>query len=350
MTVEQVEIVIDVSDAAGLDVPASVGATVALPDPALLPDRPVVCLARPSSSYARGYYTCDLPGAGSGAQAGFHAAQGWIFVALDTLGCTGDPTIDPEDLTFRLLAATGHAAEREILLRLANGVLLAGYPPVNQPVKVGIGHSLGGALAIYQQAHHRSYDGLAVLGFGAVRSHPPVPPGAPEVVTAWYARDAALEDCREPLNARAVARAEGQPDAAWEALAWGFHHDDVPPDVVEQDLAHYEAIARERGQRDDSPPWYAARTPTRAARSTLTPGIVASEAAAVDVPVLVATGERDLVPDPAGEPRAYLSSPGVDVFNCPRMGHVHNMAGTRRLLWERIHAFGEWCAKVKATG
>lgn len=350
---EQVEIQMDVGEAAGLPHSAMIGASVVLPDPETLPARPVVCFARPSSSYARGYYTCPLPGPGAeqGAQSGFHAERGWIFVAIDTLGCNTEDAIDPELLGYPALAAAAHAMEQEILLRLANGLLLPGYPPVNQPVIIGIGHSLGGALAIYQQARHGSYDGVAVLGFSAVHSHPATPPGGDPVVVAWYPRDAGLAECRDPLNAQAVTGAGASHDSsAWDSVAWGFYYDDVPAEVVERDLLHYAAIAGSSGKIRDTPPWYATRTPERAARSTLTPGVVTLEAASVTVPVLAAMGVRDLVPDPAGEPRAFRSARSVDLFVCPRMGHVHNMAGTRALLWERVHMFGAWCAALKAAG
>lgn len=345
----QLEVSVDVSDAAGLGVAAVVMATVTLPEPEALPDRPLVCVAMPSSSYARGYYTCDLPGAGSGAQAAFHAGRGWIFVALDWLGCDRESAIDADDLGYSVLAAAAHAAQAEIILRLANGVLAPGYPAIGQPCVIGVGHSLGGALLICQQARHRSFDGIGVLGFSAVHSHPATPPGGTEVAVAWYQRDARLEECREPLNAAALAAAPpAAAQAAWEAIAWGFHYDDVPPDVVEQDLAHYEGIAGGGDPVAPSPPWYARRTPQRAARSTLTPGVVAPEAAAITVPVLSAMGERDLVPDPRGEARAYASARSIDLFVCPRMGHVHNMAGTRSMLWQRIHLFGAWCASASS--
>ena len=343
----QIEATVDVSDAAGLGTPARISASVVLPEPEELPDRPVVCVAVPSSSYARGYYTCDLPGAGRGAQASHHAARGWIFVALDWLGCDGASAIDPEDLGYAALTGAAHAAQADILLRLANGVLAPDYPPVCPSCVVGIGQSLGAALLIHQQARHASYDGIGVLGFSAIHSQPPTPPGGEPVMVAWYPRDAGLEECRQPLNAAALAGAAMQDHAAWESVAWGFHYDDVPAAVVEQDLAHYEDMARGGDARRISAPWYARRTPQRAARSTLTPGVVAPEAASITVPVLAAMGARDLVPDPRGEARAYASARSVDLFVCPRMGHVHNMAGTRTLLWERIHLFGEWCAVVK---
>lgn len=345
----QVEVTIDVSDAAGLGIPASIRATVVLPDPAELPDRPVICFALPSSSYARGYYTCELPGPShdAGSQAAFHAARGWIVIALDWLGCDDESRIDPEDLGYAALTAAADAAQREIVTRLANGVLSPDYPPVSAACTIGIGQSLGAALLIYQQARHRSFDGIAVLGFSAIHAHPATPPGGIPVAVAWYPRDARLEECREPLNTALLAQAGGAAaQAAWEALAWGFHYDDVPLDVVEQDLAHYEGIARGDDAGAPYPPWYAHRTPQRAARSTLTPGIVASEAAAITVPVLAAMGERDLVPDPRAEPRAYPCARSIDLFVCPRMGHVHNMAGTRTLFWERIHLFGTWCVST----
>jgi hypothetical protein len=58
-------------------------------------------------------------------------------------------------------------------------------------------------------------------------------------------------------------------------------------------------------------------------------------------------GERDLVVDPLGEARAFRSAASFDLFICPRMGHMHNFAGTRALFWERIHRFGDWCAAAK---
>ena len=74
----------------------------------------------------------------------------------------------------------------------------------------------------------------------------------------------------------------------------------------------------------------------------LTPGGALPEAAAIRCPVLVGLGERDVLVDPRGEPRAYESSPSVDLFVCPRMGHMHNFAGTRELFWRRIETWAQW--------
>lgn len=351
----KVELRIDVSDALGLRQPARIAATVVLPETEDLPERPIVCFAKPGGGYTGGYYTCELPGPPAepayGSQAEFHAARGWIFVAMDNLGSGASSVLAPELLTFTNATRAALAAEEEILLRLANGLIAEGFPPVIQPVKIAIGQSTGGCLAIVQQARHLCYDGIGILGFSAVHSHPATPPGEASVVTPWFSRDLPPDQPGGIVNAGALsaAAASGRQGSAWNALAWGFHYDDVPAQVLEQDLAHYEAIADgggPGGERDRSP-WLSYTTPHEAARLVLTPGIVAPEAAAVTVPVLSAMGERDLVVDPLGESRAFRSAPSFDLFVCPRMGHMHNFAGTRALFWERIHAFGEWCAAAK---
>ena len=350
----QVDLRIDVTGALALGEPVHITASLVLPEPGLLAERPVVCFAKPAGGYARGYYTCELPGPPTerpyGSQAGFHTARGWIFVAMDNLGSGDSSVLTAELLTFTNATRAALAAEEEILLRLANGLIAEDFPPVLQPVRIAIGQSTGGCLAIIQQARHQCYDGVGVLGFSAVHSHPATPPGEAPVVTPWFSRDIPPDQPGGIINAGAVAAAAGgRQGSAWNALAWGFHYDDVPFEVLEQDLAHYDAIADGGGQQEnrDRSPWLSYTTPHEAARLVLTPGIVAPEAAAVSVPVLSAMGERDLVVDPLGEARAFRSALSFDLFVCPRMGHMHNFAGTRALFWERIHAFGEWCAAVR---
>lgn len=352
-----IDLRIDVTDAVDLDAPVHVAVTVVLPDPADLPVRPVVCFAKPGGGYSRLYFTHPLPGPADGAQAEFHVDRGWIFVALDNLGSGDSSMHDSRALGFTAVTRAALAAEQEILLRLANGILVSGYPPVLQPVCLGIGQSTGGSLTIVQQARHACYDGIGVLGCSAVHNHPATPPGHAPIVTPWFSREIAPDLPGGIINAAAVAGAAGSSsDAAWAALAWGFHYDDVQPEVVEQDLAHYDSIAQAiagaapAGRERDPAPWNSYTPPSDATRFTLTPGAVAPEAAAVAVPVLSAMGERDLVVDPLGEARAFRSAASFDLFVCPRMGHMHNFAGTRRLFWERIHRFGEWCAAAKALG
>jgi len=94
------------------------------------------------------------------------------------------------------------------------------------------------------------------------------------------------------------------------------------------------------------PPWRSATTPA-CGLYMVAPGTVATEAASITVPVLVAVGERDVVPNPWLEPLAFKSSGDVTVFVCPRMAHMHNFASTRERFWRRVHAWGQTVAAMR---
>jgi hypothetical protein len=345
---QTLDLCIDVTGAADLAEPARVALTVHLPDQ--LPERPIVCFAKPGGGYSRGYYTQALPGPAKGSQAEWHAARGWIFVSVDHLGVGGSSLHAPDKLDYTTLAACSHAAEAEVLARLADGALASGFPRVAEPIKLGIGQSMGGCMTIVQQGRYHGYDGIGVLGYSAIHTHPPTRPGTPPIVAPWLPRDTLLKQPLTAVNAPALAEAAARPSQApGAAMAWGFHYDDVDPAIVELDLAHFNRGIHDPASQQgfEAPPWASLTTPGAVAMSCLTPGAVAPEAAAVRTPVLVAMGERDVVADPRGEPRAYLSSPSVDLYVCPRMGHMHNFAGTRELFWRRIETWAAWVVAAK---
>src|SRR3954451_9444040 len=155
---EIIDFRIDVTEAAGLGEPTWIAATVHLPDPARLPARPVICFAKPGGGYSRGYYTIDLPGPAKGAQADWHATRGWIFVSVDHLGVGDSSLHDDARLTYATLAAAAHAAEADIISRIAAGTVAQGYPKIGAGLKIGIVKSMGGCLTIVQQGRHHGYD------------------------------------------------------------------------------------------------------------------------------------------------------------------------------------------------
>src|SRR4029078_13355955 len=120
--------------------------------------------------------------------------------------------------------------------------------------------------------------------------------------------------------------------------------DDVDLDTVRPDLDDFPT------RNGNVPPWASATLPGAVAMSCLPPGAIAAEAAAVTSPVLAAFGQRDVCADPKGEPRAYLSARSVDLFVCPRMGHMHNFASTRELFWQRIDTWAQGCRVPKTSG
>ena len=115
-----------------------------------------------------------------------------------------------------------------------------------------------------------------------------------------------------------------------------FHWEDVPQDLLDADIRSGYPV------RKTTPRWGSATVPAFA-RLMLSPGYVAQEAAAIEAPVLIAAGERDVVPDPHAEPAAFKSSRDVSVYVVPNMAHMHNFASTRRLLWDRI---ADWACMV----
>jgi alpha-beta hydrolase superfamily lysophospholipase len=318
---------IDVTDVAGLDEPATIGVSVHAPVEEPLLHTGIVCFAKPGAGFTRHYFTDDLPGPSSGAQAAWHAARGWTFVSCDHLGVGTSSRHATESLTFRTVAAAADAAERQVIERLADGTLADQLPPVRDPLVVGLGQSMGGSLLVVQQARHRTYNGIGVLGYSAIHTRPPLPPGAIEMVLPWMPRDARFDDQSAMLNPDRVitaAHVSMSDEEFISNIAWGFHFDDV------------DRRAASTGR------WISDGYLHAIIAYVTTPGIIASEAAAIEVPVLVAVGERDTVADPRGEPRAYLSSRSVDLFICPRMAHMHNFAGTRHTFWRRIETWAAW--------
>jgi alpha-beta hydrolase superfamily lysophospholipase len=338
--VHSVSLTVDVTQEAAISTEAHTVVTVFLPDVSALPEVPVVCFAYPGGGYSRGYFSFDLPDSTFGGEAGWHAERGWIFVACDHLG-VGDATV-PEGnaLTYENVARGNRATIEAVMARLEAGTLLDGYPPIRGVVKLGIGQSMGGCFTIVLQGQHHVFDGVGILGFSAIHTVIPSRPGAVPAPMPWLTRGSGADSVT--VNQAALTDALNAPlteGTVEHPFEWGFHYDDVSVDIVARDMA---AVTE-----GPLPPWRSATIPP-CAILMLAPGTVATEAAAIRVPVLLATGERDVVPDPHMEPKAYMSATDISVFICPRMAHMHNFAGTRETFWRRIHAWGNTVAALRS--
>jgi len=194
-------------------------------------------------------------------------------------------------------------------------VTIALDPPVDPAAVIGIGQSMGGFIVVAMQAAHRSFDGIAVLGASMVETRLPQPPGKPAIpipVDLSTAEAAALVTAR----------------ADWRHA---FYWEDVPAAIVDADTRGGLPI------RTSAPDWGSTTIPGLAT-ALVQPGIIAAEAAAIDVPVLVTMGERDVCQPPMAEVAAFSSARDLALLVVPRMAHMHNFAGTRALLWARIDA------------
>ncbi|WP_131749040.1 alpha/beta hydrolase [Frankia sp. Cppng1_Ct_nod] len=310
-------------------------ATVHLPDHI---DGPVTAFfGFPGGGFGRKYYDVRLiPGY---SQAEYHTAAGLIFVACDHLfvGDSSRPD-DPLALTYENLAAANHVTVEHIAARLGAGTLAPGVSPIDVTKVVGMGQSMGGCLLTVQQARHRTFDGVAFLGWSGIYTNFPAPDGS-RITYPLPRRGTDLH----PIADQVLGVVS--PDE--EHFRFCFHWQDEEPELMEADLATYRPFSGvARG--DSKTPWGSLTTPP-CAITMMTEGAVTTDAVAIDVPVLIASGERDVIPDPRAEPSAYRSSSNISLVVVPRMGHMHNFARTREQLWEHIAAFARTVPKAKAT-
>ncbi|HEX4245704.1 MAG TPA: hypothetical protein VHY77_09060, partial [Acidimicrobiales bacterium] len=245
-------------------------------------------------------------------QATHHTDRGMVLVACDHL-CTGESTTPAElmAVTLEQLAEANAITTAVIAEQLTTGTLHADLPPIAISASVGIGQSMGGCILTVHQGRWETFDAVALLGWSGRHTAFPGPSGGTVAITVPRRGD----DLRSaPMPTMFTP----------ELFRYCFHYDDVPVSVVDLDLGIGVV-----------PAWRSQGAPP-CAMTMLSPGVVAAEAAAISVPVLVACGQRDVVPDPHAEPAAYPSSPDVTLVVVPEMAHMHNFAGTRRRLWERL--------------
>jgi alpha-beta hydrolase superfamily lysophospholipase len=304
---------------------------VHLPGAAAIGSPPVAIFASPGGGYTRHYYDLQPLGRGGYSQAEAHVRDGFVFVAYDHLGVGDSSTEHLRDYTIHQLAAANDSAVRELSRRLVQGTLSEELPPLPDLVRIGIGQSMGGCVTVVMQGRHATFDAIAPLGNSAIH-------------TVLPQRDAA--ERQRSVEHHAQVGARQLEDITVEEASQGvadfvypFHWEDVPPGIVQADMAGGFPL------RKKAPPWGSLTVPPCAV-TLMTPGVIASEAADVRVPVLIAMGERDVCPDPHAEPSAYRGSPDVSLFIVPRMAHMHNFASTRALLWSRIASWSRRIAKL----
>jgi hypothetical protein len=226
-------------------------------------------------------------------------------VSIDHLG-VGDSSIhEGKKLTATVVSNTNQVAEEELLSRLAEGILLEGYPKIVNPVKIGIGQSMGGCLTVMQQGRHHCYGGIAILGFSVLHTNLPGLPGKPSLLLPWRAQSLDPSHPHIILNHQAVIEAQSVAPVSYKLglpMAWIFYHDDIPSEVLTEDMMRFGSIVDDTNTNTSvkPPPWGSLTSPRSAAETAITPGAVAPEAAAIRVPVLLAMGDRDVVADPKG--------------------------------------------------
>ena len=233
----------------------------------------------------------------------------------------GDSAIPSIAFNHSDIARVNAAVARQVLAGLASGSLIDGLPAIDGLFPLAMGQSYGGLLLTHLQAEHSVFRGVAMLGWSGICTQVKAVDGQSNAPPP--ADMAGTPDLRDGLN---------------HPYRRSFHFDDVPEDIVAEDMLGYPARIGV-----PVPIWAATHMPGgplfAPERGPLGPNVVTAEAAAITVPVFIANGEIDVCPDPLAEPTAYPKSPDITTMVLPSASHMHNFAGTREILWRRLESW-----------
>lgn len=280
----------------------SIATWIFLPKPENLGELPSVVTLLNGGTYDKRYFHVEIPGHPGYSMAEHLCNKGHIVILADHLGI-GESSRSPNQMavTRQVAAAANHAAVEQIYDRLRTGDLDPSFPAIPDFLKVGGGHSMGGFQSITQQAKHKTYDRLLVLGYTAIGVHLTIDG---QLVSA------------HPGELDLTQPDYGRRDRS--TLRQTFHWEDVPDAVLAADDALLVDV------------------PYVLSTQSITKGIVSEDAGRIDIPVYINLGERDVSPDPYAEPSYYKKSKDITLHILPRSGHCQNFASTRHEMWDRI--------------
>lgn len=300
------------------DVPdATVAVRLVLPPAGKLAASPRAFFCAPGGGMSKEYFDLgdDTDRRWSFAEA--MACAGHITVAIDPLGGGASaPVPDGYLLTPEAMAAAYAVAVRAVRAELAVG--LDGYPPLPELLSIGAGHSMGGMVVTWAQAHCGLHDGLLVMGSG------------PYGLT---------EDLMEPLRPLA-----GDPHRARAEIVDSMRAAGLPPYMELRSSDRSRSIFR--GGEAAGLVWLRpARIPLAMVPGSfvMIPESWAPEAAVIDKPVLLLFGDEDIGPEPRQVPAWFKASPDITVTVMPGTGHSHFVFPSFPLLTRRVLA---WAAAL----
>ena len=314
-SMQRIETRVDVSGAVGTGETLHCAATVIVPDQ-LRADGATVVFGFPGGGYNRLYYDLQISGHSQYSQAEHHVRNGFVFVACDHVG-VGDSDVPVNALDYAAVARANNATATAILDQLRAGSLDPGLAPLVVSVAIGIGQSFGGFLLTIGQGNKPVFDAVAMLGWSGLGTVAPWP---------------------DDTDLGAMLSLEAGNGLAHPMRA-AFHLSDVPDDIVAADMT------KRPGTVGSAAVWSTANSPGGPAladdRHPLLPGVVAAEAARIAVPVLIVSGETDVISDIHAEPSAYRGTRDVTAWLMADMAHMHNFASSRALLWRKLEHWYE---------
>lgn len=308
---------------------ASIFVDTAVPGPR------TVCFAFPGGGYGRRYFDLQHSELNGPSQAVFHASRGVVFIPCDPYGGGESTLLPPEKCGLEATAQGVDFAIRTAIRGLKEGTIVEGLPPLELEAVFGIGHSLGGMQVVVQQALHKTFDAIAILGFSAIQTRIPLS----NVEEAPLAPHANVTDT-EDVSLELAWSGPLSDDISY--LKYAYHWEDVSPIIVEEDMGVGFPIRTSQ----TLPSWITTTFPPFAAEC-MAPGVIANEASEITVPVFVGGGQRDVVPNVHEEALAYRESRDVTLYELPMTAHMHNFSPQRELLWNRLHQWMEGITAIR---
>jgi hypothetical protein len=282
-----------------------------------------VALCEHGGSYTWRYYHLEVPGqpADEYSMAQYLADQGIIVVAFDALG-VGESRCDVNGhlLTPEKQGEVHHLMVQQIREELAAGTLLPEVTPGEQLCVFGVGHSMGAIGIVTQQALLRSYEAIALLGYGHNAHYP-------DAFGETLLRELGIipSPSASPVDLiiqgfQAATNEQGYTLFPRKALHLFFHDETVPSFVIEADDRYATAIP---------------------GGVALYAGLEAlgNYASVIDVPVFLGNAAQEGFDNFRAEPTHYPRTPDITLFELEGAAHCHNFTPRRRKLWQRISAW-----------
>jgi pimeloyl-ACP methyl ester carboxylesterase len=294
-----------------------IAASVFIPSPAVLQlATPLVLCCLPGAALSRAYYDLVSNGDATFSFARRMTSAGFVVVTLDLIGAgESSRPADGYQITPDVIAAANEQAIEQILDKIRSGTLVAALPALPQLVAIGIGHSLGAVSSIIQQARFATYQGLVLLGYGG--------DGLPVELTPeelCFANDATA------MRANIVRLSRTRYAEPYWQLAGSPRTQEVFGGGGDK-----QAMIALRGARTG--------LLATAGLFSMIPGSTAAESAAIDVPVFLGIGDRDICGPPHKIPASFAGSRDVTLVVLGDTGHTHFVFPSCTYLVARISSW-----------